>query len=130
VIPQGTLVERIRAGGSGLGGVLTPVGVDLEGAGPALGDPFELDGQQWLLLRPLRAQFALLRGDVADRAGNVRCRKAARNFNTVMATAADTCIVEVREIVENGVLDPEDVHIPGAFIDRVVETGPMKPAGA
>jgi 3-oxoadipate CoA-transferase alpha subunit len=130
VIPQGTLVERIRAGGAGLGGVLTPVGVDLEGGGDALGEPFELDGRQWLLLRPLRAQFALLRGDVADRAGNVRCRKAARNFTPVMATAADVCIVEVRQVVEVGELDPEDVHIPGPFIDRVVVTGPMQPEGA
>lgn len=118
VIPQGTFVERIRAGGSGLGGVLTQVGMDLEGAD--LGPSFDVDGIRYLLALPLRAQFALIRGHVADRWGNVQCHLAGRNFNPVMATAADVTIVQVDECVNPGALDPESIHIPAPFVDRVV----------
>jgi 3-oxoadipate CoA-transferase alpha subunit len=119
VIPQGTLVERIRAGGAGLGGVLTPVGVDMTGTNGSV-EIVEVDGRPFVLGRPIRARFALIRGDVADELGNVHCRNAARNFNVVMATAADTTIVEVRSCVKRGELRPEDVHIPAPFVDRIV----------
>ncbi len=126
VIPQGSLVERIRAGGAGLGGVLTPVGLDLEHLADA--PTLEVGGRRYMLLAPLRADFALLRGDTADRIGNVRCRKAARNFNPVMATAANTTIVEVGRCVDTGELEPEDVHIPAPFVDRVVLAPLVRPA--
>lgn len=118
IVPQGTLIERIRAGGAGLGGVLTPVGVDLETDAPQ--EKVVVDGRTFVLARPLRAQFALLRGAVADRSGNVRCHRAARNFNPVMATAAEITIVQVARVVEPGALDPDDIHIPAPFVDRVV----------
>jgi 3-oxoadipate CoA-transferase, alpha subunit len=118
VIPQGTLVERIRAGGAALGGVLTPVGLDLGDVDA--GSVMELDGRRYLLARPLRAQFALLSGRIADHFGNVQCHLAGRNFNPVMATAADVVIVQVEECVAPGDLDPECIHIPAPFIDRVV----------
>ena len=118
VIPQGTLVERIRAGGAGLGGIFVPVGVDLEHMHSEI---VELDGERYRLEKPLRADFALLAGEVADQFGNVRCRLAGRNFNPVMATAADVTIVEVERCVAPGDLDPEAIHIPAPFVDRVVE---------
>lgn len=126
VIPQGTFIERIRAGGAGLGGVLTSVGIDLVEWSEAPSEFFELDGQRYLLARPLRAQFALVRGYVADRWGNVFCRRAARNFNPVMAMAADVTIVQVARVVEPGELDPEHVHIPSPFVDRIVVCPPVE----
>ena len=89
----------------------------------------ELDGRRWVLARPIRADFALVRGAVADRAGNVVCRKGGRNFNPVMATAADVTIVEVARIVEPGELDPETIHIPSPFVDRIVVTGAAHSGG-
>jgi 3-oxoadipate CoA-transferase, alpha subunit len=119
--PQGTLVERIRAGGAGLGGFLTPTG---------LGTEFEkgftrveVDGTPYLLVPPLHADFALIRADVADRYGNLVHRHAGRNFNPPMATAARVTIAEVARIVEPGEIDPNHVHVPAAFVDRVVQVG-------
>ena len=116
--PQGTLAERLRAGGSGLGGVLSPTGV-----GTWFGPEHSIvkvDGEQFVLSKPIRGDVALIRGSVADRYGNVVTRHAARNFNPVMAMAARVTIVEVAEIVEPGEIDPDHVHIPAAFVDRIV----------
>ena len=119
--PQGTLVERIRAGGAGLGGVLTPTAV-----GTAFADGYrtvELDGREYLLAPALRADVALIRADVADRYGNLVHRHAGRNFNPLMATAADLTIAEVSRLVEPGELDADAIHVPSVFVDRVVVTG-------
>ncbi|MBR0665480.1 3-oxoacid CoA-transferase subunit A [Roseomonas hellenica] len=117
LLPQGTLVERIRAGGAGLGGFLSPVGV---------GTVFErgkekitVGGRDFLLELPLRADFALVKGRTADTLGNVTYNKAARNHCAVMATAADIVTVEVDRIVEAGGLDPESIVTPCIFVDRV-----------
>jgi 3-oxoadipate CoA-transferase alpha subunit len=117
LVPQGTLVERIRAGGAGLGGFLTPTGV---------GTVFEkgkekimVDGREYLLERPLRADFSLLKGRQADVLGNLNYNKTARNHSVVMATAAGVVAVEVDEIREAGELDPEGIVTPCIFVDRV-----------
>jgi 3-oxoadipate CoA-transferase alpha subunit len=116
--PQGTLAERIRAGGAGLGGVLTPTGLGTEfEVGQRV---IEVDGRRFLLALPLRGDVALIRAHVADRYGNLVHRHASRNFNTLMATAADLTIAEVASVVEPGELDPQQVHLPGVFVDRVV----------
>lgn len=121
VIPQGTLTERIRAGGAGLGGFYTPVGVNtLIAKGKEVR---VIDGKEYLLEKPIRGDIALLKANKADRYGNLVYNKSARNFNPVMATAADIVVVEVNEIVELGKLDPESIITPGIFIDRVVLGG-------
>jgi acetate CoA/acetoacetate CoA-transferase alpha subunit len=118
LIPQGTLAERIRAAGAGLGGILTPTGV---GTVVAEGKQLvEVDGREHLLEKPLRADVALIVGAKVDRKGNIRYSKAARNFNPLMATAADLVIVEADEIVEVGEIDPDDVMTPGLFVDYIV----------
>ncbi|MGB9858470.1 MAG: acetate CoA-transferase subunit alpha [Moorellaceae bacterium] len=118
LIPQGTLVERIRAGGVGLGGILTPTGVgtDVEKDKTVI----VVNGKQYLLETPLRADVALLKAHRADKAGNLTYRRAARNFNPVMALAADLVIVEAEEIVEIGELDPDVIVTPGLFVDLLV----------
>lgn len=118
LVPQGTLAERIRAAGSGLGGVLTPTGVGTvveEGK-----QKLTLNGKDYLLELPLKADVALLYAHKADQAGNLIFRRASRNFNPVMALAADTVIVEVGEIVEVGALDPDEVMVPGIVVDCLV----------
>jgi 3-oxoadipate CoA-transferase alpha subunit len=116
--PQGTLAERLRAGGSGLGGILTPTGVGTEfEAGQQV---VEVGGRRWILALPLRGDVALIRADLGDRIGNLVSRNAARNFNPVVAMAADLTIAEVGRLVEPGEIDPNLVHIPSAFVDRVV----------
>lgn len=121
LIPQGTLVERIRAGGAGLGGVLTPVGVGTKIAEGK--EILEIKGEEYLLELPLRADVALLKAWKADRKGNLIYRKAARNFNPIMATAADKVLVEAEEIVEVGKIDPARVHTPGVYVDMVFAGG-------
>lgn len=121
LVPQGTLVERIRCGGAGIGGFFTPVG-----AGTALAEGKEtrmIDGREHVLEFPLKADVALLRGRQADRLGNLTYNRTARNFAPVMATAATLVVAEVDEFVELGALDPETVVTPGIFVDRVVLTG-------
>ncbi|GAB4336899.1 MAG: 3-oxoacid CoA-transferase subunit A [Dehalococcoidia bacterium] len=119
LVPQGTLAERIRAGGAGIGGFYTPTGV---GTFAAEGKETRvIEGRPYLFELPLRADFALIKAYRADRAGNLVYRGASRNFNAVMATAADTVIVEVEEIVEPGELDPEAVVTPGVYVDRIVK---------
>lgn len=118
VVPQGTLAERIRAGGAGIGAFFTPTG-----AGTALSagkETREIGGVVHVLEHAIRADVALLHAQVADRWGNLSYRRAARNFNPVMATAARTSIVEVND-VSDGALDPEHVLTPGIFVDRVVK---------
>lgn len=117
LVPQGTLVERIRAGGAGLGGFLSPVGV---GTVFERGkQKIEVGGRSYLLEVPLRADYAFVKGKAADTFGNVTYNMAARNHCAVMATAAETVAVEVDEIVEIGALDPESIVTPCIFVDRV-----------
>ena len=125
LVPQGSLAEKIRAGGYGLGGVLTPtglgtpVGVGAEDAsGTANKESIVIDGKEYLLERPLRADIAFIYGSVADKYGNVKIHGTARNFNTVMATAADTVICQADELVE--MIDPDDVLIQGVLVDYIV----------
>ena len=119
LVPQGTLAERIRAGGAGLGGVLTPTGL---GTPVADGKPvIEVDGRRFLLEKPLRADVALIAGSTIDRLGNVWYRGTTRNFNTVMATAADLVIAEAEHLVEVGAIAPENVVTPGVLVDLIVE---------
>lgn len=123
LVPQGTLIERIRAGGAGLGGVLTRTGLDTviaEGK-----RTIEIDGERWLLERPLRADAALLKAARADTLGNLEYRRAGLNFNPVMATAAELVIAEVEEIVEPGAIPPERVGTPAVFVDRIVACPPI-----
>jgi acetate CoA/acetoacetate CoA-transferase alpha subunit len=117
--PQGTLAEQIRAGGAGLGGILTPTGVGtVVEKGKQLVD---VNGRQYLLELPLRADIALLKAHKADKAGNLVLRRSAKNFNQVMALAADTVIAEVEQIVEVGAIDPDEVTIPGVVVDWIVQ---------
>lgn len=115
--PMGTLVERIRAAGAGLGGFLTPTGVgtSVEENKPVM----EIDGKRYLLEKPLKADFAVIYATKIDRFGNAYLEGSTRNFNQVMATAADTVIIEAEEISETP-LDPNQVTIPGIFIDYIV----------
>ena len=123
LVPQGTLIERLRAGGAGLGGVLTKTGL---GTMMAEGKQvLELDGEDWLLERPLRGDVALLKAWRGDRRGNLQYRLAGLNFNPVMATAADLVIAEVEEIVEAGEIPPELVGTPGVYVDRLVQCEPI-----
>jgi 3-oxoacid CoA-transferase A subunit len=123
LVPQGTFVERIRAGGAGIGAVLTRTGL-----GTVVQDGKQVlavDGVDYLLEKPLRADFAFVKAWQADRLGNLVYRMAGRNFNPVMATAADVVIAEVEHIVETGELDPERVGTPAVYVDRVVECKPL-----
>lgn len=118
LVPQGTLAERIRAAGAGLGGILTPTGVGtiVEQGKKKL----EINGKEYLLELPIKADIALLKAEKADKKGNLVYRKSARNFNPIMATAADFVIVQVDEIVDVGEIDPDDVMTPGIFVDMIV----------
>ena len=121
VIPQGTLAERIRAAGAGLGGVYLPAG---PGTRFAEGKEVKsIGGREHVLEPPLRADFALLQGHAADTLGNTVYQSTQRNWNPVMAMAAQTTVIEVDEIVEPGALDPETVITPGIFVDRIVKAG-------
>lgn len=118
LVPQGTLIERIRCGGAGLGGVLTPTGIGTiveEGK-----EKIVVDGIEYLLEKPLRADIALLKAKKGDKAGNLIYDKAARNCNPTMALAADLVIAEVDEIVEIGAIDPDEVITPGLLVDKIV----------
>lgn len=120
LVPQGSLAERIRAAGAGIGGFYTPTGV---GTALSEGKPVrEIDGREYLLELPLHGDVALIKAHVADTSGNLIFRKTARNFGPIMATAAKTTIVQVDAVVEAGELDPEVVVTPGIYVDRVVVT--------
>ena len=124
LIPQGSFAEMIRAGGAGLGGILTPTGLGtiIENAEHVHGI-VEVDGKKYLLERPLRADFALISGYRVDKAGNIWYKGTTRNFNEVMATAADTVIAEADHLAEIGEIAPEDVVTPGILVDYAVEGG-------
>jgi len=116
--PQGTLAERIRAGGAGIPAFFTPTGYGTliaEGK-----DVRYFDGKPYIMEHGLTADFAIIKAWKADRHGNLVFRKTANNFNAVMATAAKVTIVEVEELVEPGDLDPNHIHTPGIFVQRVV----------
>jgi 3-oxoacid CoA-transferase subunit A len=117
--PQGTLAERLRAGGAGVPAFFTPTGV---GTMVAEGkETREFDGRQYVMERGLRGQFAFVKGWKGDRWGNLVYRKAARNFNPLMATAADYVIAEVEELVDLGQLDPDSIHTPGIFVNAIFQ---------
>jgi acetate CoA/acetoacetate CoA-transferase alpha subunit len=121
LVPQGTLVERIRAGGCGLGGVLTPTGVGTiveEGK-----RRLDVDGKTFLLETALRSDFALIHAFLADYLGNLSYALTARNFNPVMAMAADTVIVTAENIVPIGVIAPDHVMTPAPLVDYLVANG-------
>jgi 3-oxoacid CoA-transferase subunit A len=116
--PQGTLAERIRAGGAGIPAFFTPTG-----AGTVVSEGKEMrefEGKQYVMERALKADFALIKAWKADRWGNLVFRKTTRNFNPVMATAARVTIVEVEEIVQPGQIDPDQVHLPSIYVKRIV----------
>jgi len=120
LVPQGTLAEQIRAGGAGLGGILTPTGVGTEvEEGKQV---IELDGRKFLLEKARKGDVALIKARKADKAGNLVYDKSSRNFGPLMATACETVLVEVDEIVEIGELDPECIVTPGLFVDYLVQT--------
>jgi 3-oxoadipate CoA-transferase alpha subunit len=127
LIPQGTLSERMRAAGAGIGGFFTRTSV-----GTRLADGKEvrrLNGHDYVLELPLKGDVALIKAERADRWGNLTYNLAARNFAPTMAMAADLTIVQTRQIVELGALDPEVIVTPGIFVDRVVEVPDPQPAG-
>ncbi|MFW6298771.1 MAG: CoA transferase subunit A [Bacillota bacterium] len=117
LVPQGTLAERIRAGGFGLGGILTPTGI-----GTMVQENKEtitVDGKDYLLEKPLKADFSLILGEVVDKNGNITYSKTTRNFNPLMATAGETVLVQAKNIVEVGEIDPEHVITPHVFVDYI-----------
>jgi len=119
LVPQGTLAEKIRCGGAGLGGFYTPTGV-----GTVVADgkeTREFNGRQYLLELPLRADVALVKAHKADEAGNLVYRRSARNFNPLMAMAADLVIAEVDNIVTTGEIDQDHVMTPGIFVNHLIK---------
>jgi 3-oxoacid CoA-transferase subunit A len=119
LVPQGTLAERIRAGGAGIPAFFTPTGL---GTPVAEGKEVrEFDGRRYVMERWLRADFALIKAWKGDRAGNLVYRKTARNFNPMMATAARITIVEVEHLVDTGSLDPDTIVTPGIYVQRIFE---------
>ena len=118
LVPQGTLIERIRCGGAGLGGVLTPTGVGTiveEGK-----QKLTVEGKEYLLELPLRADIAIIKGSITDEFGNTFYRGTTKNYNPIIATAADIVIVETEELVKIGELDADHVMTPGVFVDYIL----------
>ncbi len=121
LVPQGSLAEMIRAGGAGLGGVLTPTGVGtLVEDSPLVYGKVNYDGVDYLVMKPLHADVALIGGCKVDKMGNVWYKGSARNFNPLMATAADVVIVEAEELVEVGDIEPENVMTPSILVNYIV----------
>ncbi len=119
LIPQGTLAEKIRAGGAGIPAFYTATGY---GTPVAKGkETREFNGRMYILEEALYADFALIKAWKADKSGNLIYRKTTRNFNPMMATAAQITVAEVEEIVEVGALDPDQIHTPGIYVDRVIQ---------
>jgi 3-oxoacid CoA-transferase subunit A len=117
--PQGTLAERMRAGGAGIGGFFTPTSY---GTSIAEGkETRQIDGRWYVLEKPLKGDFAFVRAWKGDRMGNLQFHRTARNFNQVMATAAATTIAEVEQLVEPGQIGPDAVHTPGIFVDKIFQ---------
>jgi len=121
LVPQGTLAEKVRCGGIGVGGFLTPTGIGTEVEKGK--QKMTVNGQEYLLELPIRADVALLYGTTVDRAGNVVYTYTQRNFNPMMAMAADVVICEAAEIVDVGAIDPNVVITPGIFVDYIVRKG-------
>lgn len=120
LIPQGTLAERMRAGGAGIPAFFTPTG-----AGTLVAEGKEtrqFDGRDYILERAIKGDFSLVKAWKADKMGNLVYRKTARNFNPMAATAGKVCIAEVEEIVEVGELDPDHIHTPAVYVDRLVKS--------
>lgn len=118
LVPQGTLAERIRAGGAGLGGILTPTGVGTmveEGK-----QMITIEGKEYLIELPLKANVALIKAHIADKMGNLVINGSSRNFNVVMASAADYVIVETGRLVNAGDIDPDHITVPGIFVNAIV----------
>jgi acetate CoA/acetoacetate CoA-transferase alpha subunit len=118
LVPQGTLAERIRAGGAGLGGILTPTGVGTIVAESK--EVIKIDGRDYILEKPLHADFALIRASKIDKFGNTVFYGTTKNFNPMMATAANYVIAGACEIVETGDIDPNVIHLSGIFVDAIV----------
>lgn len=117
-VPQGTLAERVRAGGNGLGGILTPTGLGtMVQEGKQI---INVDGKDYLLEKPLRADVALLGASKGDKMGNLTYRGTSQNFNPLMATAANTVIAEIQNLVEVDTIAPEDIRTPSIFVDYIV----------
>ena len=120
--PQGTLAERMRAGGAGIPGFYTKTGV---GTKVAEGKEVkEFDGEEYILERGIRADLAIIKGWKADESGNLIFRKTARNFNAQAATSGRICVAEVEEIVSVGSLDPDTIHLPGIYVERLILGAP------
>ncbi|MDQ3483101.1 MAG: 3-oxoacid CoA-transferase subunit A, partial [Pseudomonadota bacterium] len=122
--PQGTLAERMRAGGAGIPGFYTKTGagtVVAEGK-----ETKEFDGEDYILERGIFADLSIVKGWKADESGNVMFRKTARNFNLPAATCGKVCIVEVEEIVPTGSLDPDCIHLPAIYVNRLIDGGPYE----
>ena len=118
-VPQGTLAERVRCGGAGLGGFLTPTGIGTvveEGK-----QKMTIDGKDYLLEFPLHADIALIGASIGDKSGNLHYKGTTQNFNPMMATAADLVIAEVEELVETGAIPMENVHTPAIFVNNIVK---------
>jgi 3-oxoadipate CoA-transferase alpha subunit len=127
LVPQGTLSERMRAAGAGIGGFYTPTGY---GTDLARGKETRvIDGRHHVLEMPIKGDFALVKAERGDRWGNLVYRLASRNFGPTMAMAADCTVVQVREIVDLGKIGPDEVMTPGIFVDRLVEVPNPAPAG-
>lgn len=123
--PQGILAEKIRAGGAGLLAIITDIGIDTILRREE--DVVAINGREGMIEPALRADIALIHAAKADRAGNLIYEKSARNFNPLMATAADIVIAEAEVVVETGTIPPDEVHTPGAFVDYVVPIGELAP---
>jgi len=121
LVPQGTLAERIRAGGAGIGGFYTPTGFGTELAKGK--DIREIDGVNHIFEKAIKADYALIKADKGDRWGNLTYHGTGRNFGPIMATAALCTIAQVNQVVELGALDPENIVTPGIFVERIVKVG-------
>jgi len=119
LIPQGTLAERVRAGGAGIGGFFTPTGVGTQIAQGK--ETRTIDGREYVLEKPLKADFAIVRAWVGDMWGNLKFRKTARNFSPLMCMGAKVTIVEVENLVPVGDLDPDEIDVPSIFVKRIVK---------
>lgn len=126
LVPQGNLAERIRAAGAGIGGFFTPTGFGTQLAQGK--ETRNINGRDYVLEYPIKADFALIKAQRGDRWGNLVYRKAARNFNPIMAMAATCTVAQVDEIVPLGALDPEHIVTPGIFVQRVVSRSSPAPA--
>ena len=124
LVPQGTLIERIRAGGYGLGGILTPTGVGTEVANGK--QVLNVNGKDYLLELPLRARIGIIRGSVVDEHGNVYYKGTTRNFNPLVAMACDIVVVEAEKLLKTGEIEPEHIMTPGILVDYIVVEGEQK----